>query len=401
MGVLERVRNIFVNETETASNEETTGVADTTWKPCDQSTIMWQIQYALSVVANIMATFFINVDWKTYRRGKAYKGEEWFKFNYAPNRKETSAEFFDKLAKKFVYDGCALIIETATKELFIADSFTFKNGQELLMKDNTFTNVVIGNVTLNRSFKENDSCMFIKTPHYDQVVDVFEMMGADFRELKQMIYEGAQKALGMKLVLSMQGQNKNKFDAKAIANLQKTYEPLMRARDAVFLTFTGETLEDLTERQRGSEVQQVLEAVENNIKVNDSILISIGAAFGIPAKFMTGDFTADNDSIYSMAITMFGKPYLTLLSKKFSFFMLTPEDIINGSKIEADLNTIKFIETLQIASSIDKLIGSGAYTINEVREIIGDDPVEDGDTRFITKNYAVLQQYVKSGGDST
>ena len=388
--------NIFKDEDE-SQTQVIDNTTTATWKPCSQNTVMWQVDYAFLVVNNILTTFFTNVDWKTYKTGEVVKGEEWFRFNIAPNRKETSAEFFAKLSTKLVYEGQALIIETATKELFVADTWEFKNGNELLMKDNTFVNVMVGDVTLNRSFKENDSCIFIKTPGYDRLKVVFDSMGLDFLALKELIMEGAQKALGMKLALNLGANSKNKYDAKYLEQMQNAYEPLMKARDAVFLTYKGETLTDLTEKQRGSEVQQVLTAVKNNIDVNQEILRNVGACFGIPGKFMTGDFTADNNSLYEMAVTMFGKRYLTLLSKKFTYFVLTKDDIINGSKVEANLNSIKFIDKLSMATAVDKFIGSGAYNRNEVREMLDDDPVEDGDIYFITKNYAELSQYVKGG----
>lgn len=382
-------------------SDQEDGVPDTTtatWQPCNKSAIMWQIQYAFLVVNNILGTFLTNVDWKTYKTGQVVKGEEWFRFNLAPNRRETAPEFYSKLASKLVYEGQALIIETATKELFIADQYEFKNGQPLQMRDNTFINVMIGDVQINRTFKENDSCMFIKAPgHYERLMTIADQMGVDFRELKELIMEGAQKALGMKLSLNLGANAKNKFDQTYLNQLNTAYKPLMEARDAVFITYKGETLTDLTEKQRGSEVQQVLTAVENNFKINNEILKCIGSVYGIPNKFMTGDFTADNNSLYEMAVTMFGKTYLTLLSKKFTYFVLTREDIINGSKVEANLNSIKFIDKLSMATAVDKFIGSGAYNRNEVREMLDDDPVEDGDIYFITKNYAELSQYVKGG----
>ena len=374
--------------------------SNATWQPCKSSS-MWQLEYAFIVVQGILANLLSCVDWKTYNRGKVVKGEEWFRFNVSPNNKESAVEFYSKLATKLVYYGEALIIETAKKELFVADSYTFKNGKELQMKDNTFIQVVIGQTTLNRSFKENDSCIYIKTPNFQNVLAVFKGMGLDFHELKELIMEGAQKALGMKLALNLASQAKNKYDAEYLAKMQEAYKPLMKARDAVFVTYKGEALSDLTEKQRGSEVQQVLDAVDNDIKVNQEILCNVGSAFGIPRKFMTGDFTADNDSLYAMLMTMFGKRYLTLLSQKFTFFALTKEDIIAGGKIEANLNSIKFVEKLSMATAIDKLIGSGAYNRNEVREMLDDDPVENGDIYFITKNYAELEQYVKGGSNTT
>lgn len=404
MGIWNNIKSFVLEDEEIEENQNpnihTVNVSSSnaTWiKDCNNETKIWQLEYALLVVSNILQAILINTDWKTYRQGKVVKGDEWFRFNIAPNRRETSSEFFGRLATKLIYEGQALIIETATRELFVADSYVFKNGQQLYMKDNTFINVVIGDITLTRTFKENDTCMFIQMPRFSEVKAVFDAMGIDFLELKKLVYEGAQKALGMKLNLNLGAQAKNKYDDKYIQKIQTAYEPLMKARDAVFVSYKGETLDDLTEKQRGSEVQQVLNAVKNNIDINDEILCNIGMAYGLPEKFMKGDFTADNDSIYSMAITMFGKPYLTLLSKKFTYFVLTREDIINGGKVEADLNSIKFVEKLSMATSIDKLIGSGAYNRNEVREMLDDDPVEDGDTYFITKNYAVLSEYTKGG----
>ena len=405
MAIFDNIKNylfedeIDVEENEVISNDP---IPDTNWKDyCKElSNNIWQKAYALSVVRNILSTFLSDVEWNTYKGTELIKGDEWFRFNVAPNKKETAAEFYGRLATKLIYEHCALIVETASKEFFIADSWEFKNGKELLMKDNTFINVMIGDVTLNRTFKENDTCMFIKAPQNDSVDMIFNSMANDFQTLKNLISEGADKALGMKLSLTLSAQAKNKYDKKTIRAIQDVYQPLMSARNGVFITYKGEELSDLTERQRGSEVQQVLEAVENNIKVNNEILCNVGNAFGIPKKMMTGEYNTDNGDVYPMAITMFAKPFFNILSKKFTYFILTKEDVLNGSRVVADLSSIKFIDPLSLSTAIDKLIGSGAYTINEVRKKVGDDPVEDGDIRFITKNYAVLTEYTKGESGS-
>lgn len=368
-----------------------------TWKT--YATEFWQLSYAQSVVANILTSYLVNLEWKTYKSGVLIKGDEWYRLNYAMNNKETSAEFFSKLAKKLIEDKVALIIENSKKEFFIADSFSFLSGRELVMKDNTFTNVVIGDTTLTRTFKENSSCIFIKAPQNGSVDVIQKYMANDYMNLKELIEEGADKALGMKMNLTLNAQGKGKFEEDTAKRLQEDFEKRMKNRNSLFVTYKGETLSDLTEKQRGSEVQQVLEAVENNIKVNEEILTNVGNAYGIPSKIMTGDYTADNEDVYTMAITMFAKPYIKILQEKFSNYLLEKEDIINGSRIQANLDSIKFVEMLKTASSVDKLISSG-YTLNEIREKLGDEPTDDsgGDTRFITKNYAVMSDYVKGEG---
>lgn len=356
----------------------------------------WQLSYAQSVVANILTSYLVNLEWKTYKNGKLIKGDEWYRLNYAMNNRETAGEFYGKLAKKLIEDKCALIIENSKKEFFVADSFSFQNGRELQMKDNTFINVMIGDITLSRTFKENSSCIFIKAPQDDRIDKIHAAMAADYMNLKELIEEGADKALGMKLNLTLNAQGKNKFDEEYANKISSDFEKRMKNRNSLFVTYKGETLEDLTERQRGSEVQQVLEAVENNIKVNKEILTNVGNSYGIPSKIMTGEYSNDNEDMYTMAITMFAKPYIKILQEKFSTYLLEKQDIIDGSRIQANLDSIKFVEMLKTASSVDKLISSG-YTLNEIREKLGDEPTDDsgGDTRFITRNYAVMSEYVK------
>lgn len=388
----------IVDFTDEVSDGETVQGTDqaATWQSASS---FWQLSYAQNVVANILASYLTNLEWKTYKQGELVKGEEWYRLNYAMNNKETAAEFFSRLAKHLILNKEALVIETLSGEFFIADAYSFKNSKELLMKDNTFINVRIGDVTLAKSFKENSNCLYIKAPQNDYVDAIHKKMASDYMNLKELIEEGADKALGMKLNLTLTAQGKNKTDEEYAKKMQESFEKRMKNRNALFVTYKGEELVDLTEKQRGSEVQQVLEAVENNIKVNKEVLTNVGNAYGIPAKIMTGEYMEDCTDIYTMAITMFAKPYIKILQEKFSNYLLEKEDIINGSRIQANLDSIKFVEMLKTASSVDKLISSG-YTLNEIREKLGDEPTDDvgGDTRFITRNYAVMSEYVKGEG---
>lgn len=407
MGLFEKISNWANEPIFDEVQDETTveGIPDTgsTWGDYGSNAgTLWQYNYAIEVVANLLSYVLINVSWKTYKsKGETITGDEWYRLNVSMNNKETAAEFFGKLATKLIKDKRALIIEDSKKQFFIADSFDFLSPNELVMKENTFTNVTVGDTTLHRTFKENQNCMYIKAPQRKGLNLELDSMANDYKFLKELVNKGACKALGSKYNLSLPGTAKNKYDAKYVKDMQKVYVPLMEKDDAVFITYQGEKLSDLTEKQRGSEVQQVLNAVKNSSDINQEILTSVGKAYGIPVKFMLGDYSEDNEDVYAMFITMFAKPFLVTLEQKFTMYLLEKEDIINGAKIEANIGTIKFNEMLKSANAIDKLIGSGAYTINEIREKIGDDPVaeEEGDTRFITKNYAVLKEYVKGNGE--
>lgn len=363
-----------------------------------RATRFWQYDHAMNVVSNLLSTYMSSAEWKTYSdEGTPVRGSEWFKFNVSPNIRQTSEEFYRKLAFSLIRNRKALIIEVGKdNDLHVADSWSYRDSVKNAIKPNVFTNVTVDELTfMSKTFKEGVNCMYIELPDDPSTGAVYGQMVSDYRELRDMVYKGAYKSLGTKYALSTNATGKSESDIKYIKKLQEIYEPLMKKDNAVFLTYKGETLTDMTETQRGSEVEQLLAAVKNNVAINVEIMENVGRAFGIPKQVMLAQYEQENDSIYNMAITMFAKPILSLVSNKFSLFILDKESIIKGARIFADLESIRYRDPLAAASAIDKLIASGVYTINEIREKMGNDPVENGDVRFITKNYDVLDRYVK------
>lgn len=390
MGVLNEIKNFFNRSTITYINGSSTNGATVI-------SSSWQHEYALSVISNLLSNALINVKWKTYKNNEIVKGEEWYRYNYSPNKKQTSAEFYSKLAERLVKDREVLIIELSNGNLYVADSFQFADGFEQSIKENTFVNVMVDTVMLNKTFKENKNCMFIKLPKLNNIYSNIATLEYEMNELKGLVNKGAKKALGAKYSLQTNAQGKNSTDKEYIDKLQSIYTPLMEKENAVFLTLKGEALTDLTEKQRGSEVEQVLVALNNNITANNEILAKVGAVYGVPKAFLTGEYTQDDTAIWSLLMSQFIKPVLTTIQKKFTLFALEKETIINGGKIEADLDTIDYINVLSKSDAVDKLISSGAYTTNEVREKLGNEPIKDGDKRLITKNYAVADEVLKGG----
>ena len=390
MGVFENIKHFF--------NRSTTVVVNGSIS--DSAVLIsssWQKEYAEGIVCQILSTALTNVRWTTFVNGKPKMGDEYFRFNFAPNKKETAPEFYGKLADKLIRKREALIIELADHQLFVADSYAFATGSEQILKENTFINVTFGDMVLNKQFKENRNCMYIKMPAHKNIDTSLASMEYEFTGMKELINKGADKAMGTKLNLQTNATGKNATDADYLAKLQEAYMPLLEKPNAVFLTQKGEQLLDLTEKQRGSEVEQVLQVVTNNITINHEMCNQVGASYGVPNVFMLGNFGQENSEQVDLLMTFFVKPILTLISKKFTVYALEKESILNGGKIIAELDTVQFVDALKSADSIDKLVSSGAYLTNEVRAKLGDGPIEGGDKRLITKNYGSIETVLEGG----
>ena len=74
------------------------------------------------------------------------------------------------------------------------------------------------------------------------------------------------------------------------------------------------------------------------------------------------------------------------------------EGFAAGNYIKIDTLAVKHIDIFDIATPVDKLISSGAFTINDIRKVIGEPLIEEGwaDQHFITKNYSTIQDLLES-----
>jgi hypothetical protein len=77
----------------------------------------------------------------------------------------------------------------------------------------------------------------------------------------------------------------------------------------------------------------------------------------------------------------------------FTRYLYSREEIFNGSRVEVDTSTIKHFDLFDKAGAIEKLVGSGAFKINEVRRRANyqatDDPI--GEQHLVTKNFGTAE----------
>lgn len=414
MGLLKNTKDFFFTNYSDPANapikkEETTAKEtpdivkdDDTYR----STYLWQFALALNNVSNLLGSILADAKWNTINSdGEKIKDDVFYTLNFSPNKRQTSSEFWKQFANKLIFDGTALIIELSDKQLYIADSYQFKNGEELALKANTFTNVQVGNSILsNRSFKEGETAILLKLPSNVTRNPSFVTMQTDYENLRQIVLQGAYKAMGTKYNLKVSATKfGNTPIKKFIKDTTDTYVESMKQPNAVFVTFNGEELQDMTAQQRGSEVEQVLKVVENNISINKEIIANVARAFGIPQAFITMEITTDSADATQIFMTTFIKPILKMISEALTIFYLDKPNILKGAKVEADINSILFVDILSKATATEKLLSSCMYNINELREKVGDDTFEGGDTRYITRNYETLEDFKKgeNGNDES
>ena len=71
-----------------------------------------------------------------------------------------------------------------------------------------------------------------------------------------------------------------------------------------------------------------------------------------------------------------------------------------GDRVVVDTSTINHVDILDVADSIDKLIASGAFTIDQVLKRCGYDPLNTdfSTAHYLTKNYGQIQDVADALG---
>jgi HK97 family phage portal protein len=127
-------------------------------------------------------------------------------------------------------------------------------------------------------------------------------------------------------------------------------------------------------------------SVDELTKLINSLIDSVANILGIPKALIHGDL-----SDYQTSIKAYVKFCISPLVKKIrdelNNKLILKKDYLNGSKI--DINGVTEKDLIDNAEAVDKLVASGAFTRNEVRELFGAERSDNQelDKFVITKNY--------------
>lgn len=348
-------------------------------------------KFAIETCIDLIANAMSKAEFKSYEKGKNKKNEMYYRLNVAPSKKTNATEFRKKMIRRLIFYNEVLIVSpsNSSSELFIADSW---NVTEYGLKENIFSQVQINNKVLDRTFKESD-VFYIKyaDENIRQLVDAYYGAYGKLISSAVNVYKRSNaRRYVMKGDLfrpqdgSTQGQINDMMTSQ--------FKTFMEADNAgsVFQLQEGYTLEDFS-----GNYQSNSRDIKNLI---DDIYEMTAAAFHVPKNLLKGDMSGLSDQVD--AFLMFEIiPLAELIQDSFNAKLYDVEEYLSGDYLRVDTTMIKVVSFKDLVEAGDKAIGSGQYTINEMRERGGNDRVDDprADKIYITKNY---ENPTAKGGDA-
>ena len=376
------------NKKEFSLNEWSSEYDDTVYQ-------LWAYRLALHIAAETLGTLISKCEFKTFINGEETKEANYYLLNVEANPNQSAAEFKKQLIRRMIlnpeHDALVVNMDVNSAELsqglYVAEDFQRDPTQ---IYEAVFRNVSIdvfedGGIPLNGVFR-GDRAIYVKYTNAE-LNQIFTEMRSQYTEM----IGNAMKAgvYRQKYVLSMDQTAIAEPDfedhIKAITN--ESFKSFVTGNEAVIPIYAGMKL---TQTSAGADLGQNASVANKSVNaILDEALSKVGRAFNIPKSVMLGDFEADDlDNLLVFAVDGIAE----MISQAFNRRWYGYKSYKKGTYCKLDTMNARHIDMVNVAKISNNIISSGIYTINEVREKVGEpliDP-EIGDVHFITRNYAVI-----------
>ena len=343
---------------------------------------------------NLVANAVSKCEFKTFLNGEEVKGREYYLWNIEPNKNQNSSRFLNKLIAKLYRDNECLVIEQ-NGQLLVADNFIRK---PYALYDDVFTQVQVDDFTFDRPFNQSE-------------VLYYKLNEENIRKLINGLYESYSKLIAYSMKAYQRSRGTKgifKYDTLPVAGtpereafdalINRKIKQWMKGDNAALALGRGQEWKELQHKTYTNESTRDIKAQI------DDIFDFTARAFGIPPALLKGD-VQDTSKAIDQLLTFCVDPLVDMIQEEINRKRNGYEGYSKGTYLKIDTKCIKHVDLLSVATAIDKLIGSGAFCINDIRKAVGDEPIDEpwANQHFITKNYETVENALTAleGGENS
>mgnify|MGYP005754588563 FL=1 len=340
-------------------------------------------ELAFWTCVNKIANALSKCEFRTYYHHEPVKKGEYYLWNIEPNRNQNASAFLTKLIGKLYLNNEALVVESSG-QLYVADDFQ-KTVYALF--DYQFTGVTVDDFTFGKTFYQNEVLYFqLNSLDMRQLVN---LLYASYNELLQYAANAYRKSRGSRGILDIDAQAQAEDDfSDTLQELTTNYfKKFFESENAVLPLYDGYKYTELQSKTYSSESTRDIKALA------DDIFDFTARAFSFPPSLAKGD-VQDTEKATDELLTFCMDPLARMLEKEINRKRNGMAGFLAGNYLWIDTTAVKHIDIFDIAAPVDKLISSGIYSINDIRRVIGEAPIDEewAKTHFITRNYGVVTE---------
>ena len=337
------------------------------------------------ICANMIANAVGRCEFRTFRDGKEIREREHYIWNVEPNVNQNSTAFLHKLVAKLLVDGEALVISTRQREgydaLVVADAW-LQNG-DYPSRQNEYINVQVGDVSYEKTFRERE-VLHLKLNHINVKPVLDGLYGAYWRLISAAMkrYEW-DKGQHWKVHVDQLASGAEDFTENFTRMIEQQVKMFLDSNGAILPEFDGYAYTN-----EGGKANVELADIQAQIK---DVLGFTAKALQIPAVLVDGSIQGTEDA-QGRFLTGCIDPICDQLQEEINRKRYGYDRMRAGDYLRVDTSSIRHFDMFANAANVEKLVGSGAFTINDVLRSAGLPTIPEpwADEHYMTKNIAAL-----------
>lgn len=325
------------------------------------------------------------VEWETYRRGNSVKAREYWAWNYSPNPNQSRTEFMMQLVAELYINQEALIVETKEGYRYVAEAYTETKS----LSGNIYSDIITDGQSIPGTFASSD--VFRITIEGDKIRSLLISLSAAEGELLKSATTDYINSTGSKGILKIDEtmDARDDFEEKYTELVNVKFKKYFGAKNAVLPLEPGFDFTE-SQAQKGSSKASITGSRDIRNMMDDIIELT-AQAFGVPVSIVTGKNVSDSDFKHFMSVIV--QPLVMMVQTEINRKLYGRTLVIAGTYIVANMAGVTYTNLFDVANPIDKLIGSGAFCINDIRLRLGMDAIDEdwANQHWMTKNYSSVE----------
>lgn len=353
-------------------------------------------ELALHIATSMIADLISRCKVRCFINGKEVENEFTYAMNLSPNPNMPASRMWQKIiASSYDNDDGAILVpyKTGGTQCYTpADSYCMEKKP---FKENLFSEITVEDFSMSKTYKEGELFHFkFENAKLKQYVNE---MYSQYGELLAFALANYKNKNGQKYIWETDGQQTGDpdFEAKYKDMVKTNLASFIDNANSVLPIHKGQKITDFSNKSSQSS--------DDIIKLQKNVFDTIAQIFKIPQSLFYGNVT-NADQIFNETITMVVAPHTTLIGQE----LTRKADICGGAEgyshgnfIYVDPTTIKVQDIMQLASNISGLVGSGAFSPNDIHELLGKPKINEpwADKYYMTKNFALAED-ISNGTDT-
>lgn len=337
---------------------------------------------------NMIADALGRCEFRTFLGGEEVQAEEYYTWNIEPNVNQNSTAFIHKFVAKLCTNGESIILNTSPHDgreaLVVADTYTLPKLYPA--KQNEYTGVQVGEFTYNKTFREKD-VIHVRMNHCD-IRSVLNALYESYYRLVDTAMRHYTWSNGQhwKVHVSQIAQG-SEFKREFAEMLKEQIKPFIESNGAVLPEFDGYQYENVAKDSAAAKDTRDVRALF------EDIVDFTARAFKIPSVLIRGNIEAADDA-KTRFLTNCIDPLCDQLSEEITRKRYGYDRWKRGDYIRVDSSAIIHFDLFANAANVEKLIGSGGFTINDVRRAAGQPEINEpwANKHFMTLNISDMSQ---------